>query len=117
MATRVSCGFAEITISFDIETPHGASDGGGTQERAHAARVAQGTALYLPRTAAREKPVALLDCSAHPMRLSFQIKSPAGKRFAARALKSCWVQLTNRRMRTFITRPKDINTNAVADPP
>ena len=30
-----------------------------------------------------------------------------------------WVpaQLTKRRMRTFITRPSDINTNSVADPP
>ena len=27
------------------------------------------------------------------------------------------VQLTNRRMRTFITRPKAKNTKAVADPP
>src|ERR1700730_8735720 len=117
MATRVSCGFAEMTISFDMETPHGASDGGGVHERAHPASVAQGTALDLPRTAAQEKPVALLDSSAHPMHPSFQNRIPAGKRSEALALKSLRAQLTKRRMRTFITRPKAINTKAVAEPP
>jgi len=48
-----------------METPHGASDGGGTHERAHPASVEQGTAFDLPRLAAQEKPVALLDSSAH----------------------------------------------------
>src|SRR5580700_3947341 len=116
MATRVSCGFAEITISFDMETPHGASDGGGTHARAPGQRGAR----HCLRSATHGCPgktcrVAGFVCS--PMHPSFQNRTAAGKRSAARVLKSLRAQLTKRRMRTYITRPRDINTKAVAEPP
>src|SRR5579872_5024622 len=78
MATRVSCGFAEITISFDIFlkllTVHRRA---AVHTRAGAkAGVAQGAASRLPRTAIREKFVALLNCSAQPMHPSFKTRFP-----------------------------------------
>src|SRR3984957_1913616 len=60
MATRVSCGFAEITISFDIYTPHGASDGGGTHAGAE-----QDDSLNSARRAAQERLLKLCVCFPH----------------------------------------------------
>jgi len=52
MATRVSWGFAEITISFDMKTPQWASDGGGhaegESERTGSASMARRTILLCP---------------------------------------------------------------------
>jgi hypothetical protein len=59
MATRVSWGFADITISFDMETPQGASGRGGhvdwQGERARSVGMAEGHALCKPRRAAQEE--------------------------------------------------------------
>jgi hypothetical protein len=61
MATRVSWGFADITISFDMETPQGASGRGGhvclQGERTRSVGVAEGCALCKPRRAAQEESV------------------------------------------------------------
>jgi hypothetical protein len=84
MATRVSWGFADITISFDMETPKGASARGGPVkwqgERVHSAGVAEDTALCMPRRAAQEEPEFLLHGFLHPMRSSINSKTvfPAG---------------------------------------
>ncbi|MGC2666992.1 MAG: hypothetical protein WA305_23085, partial [Candidatus Acidiferrales bacterium] len=67
MATRVSCGFADITISFDMETPHGASGRGGARRRARSTGVGQGNALRWPQRAAQEKPFGLCGLFPHPM--------------------------------------------------
>jgi hypothetical protein len=73
MATRVSWGFADITISFDMDTPHGASDRAGARMRAERpAGVAEGCALYLPRRAVQERTIAFLDRFPHPMHSSIQ---------------------------------------------
>jgi hypothetical protein len=57
MATRVSWGFADITISFDMETPQGASGRGGhvgwQGERARSVGVAENHTMCKPRRAAQ----------------------------------------------------------------
>jgi hypothetical protein len=74
MATRVSWGFADITISFDMETPQGASGRGGhvewQGERARSVGVAECHINCKPRRAAQEEPVLSLDCFLHPMHSS-----------------------------------------------
>ena len=67
MATRVSWGFADITISFDIEAPHGAPDRGGARDLARSTGVGQGLALRWPPRAAQERLLALHVCFPHPM--------------------------------------------------
>src|ERR1700683_2047288 len=72
MATRVSCGFAEMTISFDIYTPHGASDGGGTHASAE-----QDVGLDSARRAAQERLIRLCDCFPHRCLPDLKIEFPA----------------------------------------
>jgi hypothetical protein len=72
MATRVSWGFAEITISFDMETPHGASDSGGTHLRARSTGVADGNCRCPPGRSIWEKPLMLPAHFPHPMRSSIR---------------------------------------------
>src|ERR1700722_18889847 len=121
MATRVSCGFAEITISFDIYTPHGASDGGGTHASAE-----QDDSLNSARRAAQERLLKL--CVSFPHRclpdLKIEFRPAVNPRLVYRfktlnhfLIQNLRAQLTKRRMRTFITSPKAKNTKAVADPP
>jgi hypothetical protein len=79
MATRVSWGFADITISFDIGLKLLAEHRrAAVHTRARtAAGAAQEAALHPPRTATCEKVVALLNCTAQPMRPSFRTGFPA----------------------------------------
>src|SRR5208282_2657898 len=130
MATRVSCGFADITISLDMYTPNCASDRGGAHERStRAAGVAQGCALGVPRGAVLERPIAYANRFPHPMRSSIQNwNSNFRSRWSGTGhcmnlflflfpASASGAQLTNRRIRTFITSPKAKNTKAVAEPP
>jgi hypothetical protein len=66
MATRVSWGFAEITISFDMNTPSGAPDRGGARACSRSTGVGQGHALRWPLRAAQERSL-LHECFPHPM--------------------------------------------------
>jgi hypothetical protein len=67
MATRVSCGFAEITISFDMKTPKGASERSGAPIRARLTGVGQGDAYCSPQRAAQERLLKLSVGFPHPM--------------------------------------------------
>src|SRR6202161_4828553 len=72
MATRVSCGFAEMTISFDIYTPHGASDGA-----APPASAGKDDSLDSARRAAQERLIRLCDCFPHRCLPDLKIEFPA----------------------------------------
>src|SRR5271165_6962753 len=78
MATRVSWGFADITISFDICLKLLAEHRrAAVHTRARTgAGMAREAALRPPRTATCEKVVALLNCAAQPMRPSFRAGFP-----------------------------------------
>jgi hypothetical protein len=67
MATRVSCGFAEITISFDMNTPHGASERSGTRKRARLTGVGHSNTLCSPQRAAQERLFDICGGFPHPM--------------------------------------------------
>jgi hypothetical protein len=61
-----------MTISFDMETPHGASGRGGARRRARSTGVGQGNALHWPQRAAQEKPFGLCGLFPHPMLTRFK---------------------------------------------
>src|SRR5271155_5495351 len=66
-APRVSWGFSDINISFDMNTPRGAPDRGGARVRARSTGVGQGGALRWPLRAAQERLPLLHQCFPHPM--------------------------------------------------
>src|SRR5579863_172161 len=107
MATRVSCGFAETTISFDMKTPHGAS----------AASQALQARMRESRQGQRgSEGVRILQSSfPHPMRSSF-LKCDY-RRAMRRRRDSLQTQFTKRLVRTFITKPRAKNPKIVDEPP
>src|SRR6202795_3334982 len=124
MATRVSWGFADITISFDMDTPSGAPERGGARGRARSTGVGQGRALRWPLRAAQERLLLLHECFPHPMLTLRKIWITGRRIFRGSAINTADFfsllvargQFTNRRMRTFITRPNAKKTNAVEEP-
>jgi hypothetical protein len=83
---------------------------------ARPASVAECGAKFWTEWAAPERFLLLLAQLTHPMRSSIKSLIPAPV-YRDAGTECCGAQLTKRRMRTFITKPKAKKTKAVDDPP